>query len=60
MAKETLRDVIARFHNYKDKEQIWECLKIKHPVKYEETALQIFPDMSSETFAKRRVLKPLL
>lgn len=59
MAKE-IRDIIVRFHIYKDKEQIWEHLKAKQPVKYEETALQIFANLSSETLARRRVLKPLL
>lgn len=49
-----------RFHNYKDKEQIWEGLKAKHPEKYEETVLQIFPGLASETLVRRRVLRPLL
>lgn len=46
MAREIPRDVIVRFHNYKDKEQIWEKLRTKYPIKYEETVLQIFPDLS--------------
>lgn len=60
MAGEIQRDVIARFHNYKDKEQIREGLKTNHHVKYEETVLQIFPELASETLARRGVLKPLL
>lgn len=59
IAGEIPRDVIVRFQNYKDKEQIWESLKAKQPAKHEETVLQVFPDLAAETLA-RRILKPLL
>lgn len=48
MSGETPRDVIARFHYYKDKEQIWTKLKTT-PAKYDEPLLQIFPDLAAET-----------
>lgn len=44
----------------KIKEQIWKGLKANHPTKHEETALQVFPDLASETLVRRRVLKALL
>ena len=54
------RDVIARFHNFQDKEQIWQRLKTIRPVTFNETELQIFPDLATETLSRRRLLKPLL
>lgn len=54
------RDVIARFHNYNDKESVKAYMKKNIPVKYGETNLQIFADLAAETLARRRVLKPLL
>lgn len=60
LAAETPRDIIARFHNFQDKEQIWVSLKNKQPIKYEENILQIFPDLAVETLARRRTLKSLL
>lgn len=54
------RDVIARFHNYQDKELVKTCMKKNQPVRYGETNLQIFADLAAETLARRRVLKPLL
>lgn len=60
LAAEISRDIIARFHYFQDKEQIWQSLKNKQPIKYEESILQIFPDLSAETLARRRTLKPLL
>lgn len=30
------------------------------PAKFEETTLQIFPDLAAETLTRRRILKPLL
>lgn len=53
-------EIIARFHYSQDKEQIWQSLKNKQPLKYKESTLQIFPDLSAETLARRRILKPLL
>lgn len=60
LAAEIPRDIIARFHYFQDKEQIWQSLKNKQPIKHEESILQIFPDPSAETLARRRTLKPLL
>lgn len=60
LAGEILRDVIARFHNFQDKEQIWPSLKFKQLVKFEETILQIFPNLAAKTLIRRRTLKPPL
>ena len=57
---EVPRDVIARFHNYQDKELINRYMKANQPPKYRETSLQVFPDLSGETLSRRRTLKPLL
>lgn len=54
------RDVIVRFHNFQDKEKIKSSLRANQQVKYGEENLQIFPDLSAETLARRRTLKPLL
>lgn len=60
IAGDVPRDVIARFHNFQDKEQIRACLKNNQSAKYGETTLQIFPDLAAETLARRRILQPLL
>lgn len=60
MEAEVLRDVIARFHNFYDKEQIRTYMKINQPVKYRETILQLFLDLAAETLGRRKTLKPLL
>lgn len=57
---EVPRDVIARFHNFQDKEKIRIYMKTSQPVKYGKSILQIFPDLAVETLARRRTLKPLL
>ena len=54
------RDVVVRFKNYVDKAEIWRRLRGKPPLRYRETDLQIFSDLSKETLARRRQLKPLL
>ena len=54
------RDVIIRFRLYEDKEIVWKKLRGQPPIVYEGTELQIFSDLSLETLARRRVLKPLL
>lgn len=60
MKEETPRDVIVKFHRYTDKEKIWRNLRERHPLQYEQTTLQVFADLSSETLSRRRQLKPLL
>ena len=54
------RDVIVRFKNYVDKEEIWRSLRGKPPLRYRDIELQVFSDLSKETLARRRHLKPLL
>lgn len=54
------RDVIVRFHNYQDKEEISSNLRKNMQAKYGEISLQIFQDLSAETLNRRRTLKPLL
>lgn len=56
MAGDVPRDVIARFYNFYDKEQIRTYVKTNQPIKYEETTLQIFPDLAAETLAKEEPL----
>ncbi|XP_040181176.1 meiosis-specific nuclear structural protein 1-like [Rana temporaria] len=53
------RDVIVRFRNYVDKAEIWGRLRGKS-LRYRDIELQIFSDLSKETLARRRHLKPLL
>lgn len=54
------RDVIVRFHNYADKEQISANLKKNRQAKYGETNLHIFQDLTAATLNRRRIQKPLL
>lgn len=54
------RDVIVRFHNFADKEQITSNLKRNLQAKYKDTNLQIFQDLAAETLNRRRIQKPLL
>lgn len=54
------RDVIVRFHNFADKEQITSNLKRNLQAKYKDTNLQIFQDLAAETLKRRRIQKPLL
>lgn len=56
--EEIPRDVIVKFHLYEDKTRIWGI--VVSPVKFENTDLQIFSDLSAGTLARRRQLKPLL
>lgn len=60
LAAEIPRDIIARFHYFQDKEQIWVNLTNKQLIKYEKSTLQRFPDLAAKTLARRRILKPLL
>lgn len=57
---EVPRDVIVKFHQFEDKAKIWSKLRGAHPVKYNNQEIQIFSDLSVETLARRRQLKPLL
>lgn len=57
---DTPRDVIVRFHSFRDKEQISMNLRRNPQVKYGETNLHIFQDLAAETLSRRRILKPLL
>lgn len=55
------RDVIARFHNFQDKELVKTYIKkMNQTARYGDTNLQIFADLAAETLARRRLLKPLL
>ena len=57
---ERTRDVIVRFRLYEDKEKVWKKLRGQSPIVFEGIELQIFSDLSAETLARRRALKPLL
>lgn len=54
------RDIIVRFHNFTDKEQITSNLKKNRQAKYGETNLHIFQDLTVATLNRRRIQKPLL
>lgn len=53
------RDVIARFHHYELKEQVSRSTRNSIPMEYMGAKLLIFTDLSPETLARRRALKPL-
>lgn len=54
------RDIIIRFHHYEDKAKVWSNLRKAQPVKFEGVEIQCFADISAETLAWRRQLRPLL
>ena len=54
------RDIIAKFHFYKTKEQIMEAAREKKNLSFQGYEYQIFADISQLTIAKRRAMKPLL
>lgn len=60
MKEEIPRDIIVRFHQYEDKDKIWKSLRGAQPVKYDNSDIQIFADLSARTLARRRKLRPLL
>ena len=59
-SSERTRDVIIRFRLYEDKEIVWKKLRGQPPIVLDGMELQIFSDLSAETLARRRALKPLL
>lgn len=58
--EDTPRDIIVRFHQYEDKNKIWKSLRGVQAVKYNNSDIQIFSDLSARTLARRRHLRPLL
>lgn len=54
------RDVIARFHHYDMKEQVSQSTRNSISMDYMANKLLIFTDLSPETLARRRALKPLI
>lgn len=53
------RDVIVRFHFFEEKSKIIENIQKTAGISNEGTELQVFSDLSAETMARRRLLKPL-
>lgn len=60
LPRETPRDVIVRFYRSKVKAQIWEKLRRRPPLRYKGADLKVFADVSQETLARKRILKPLV
>lgn len=54
------RDIIAKLHYYKTKEQLLIAARGKDTLSFQGCRLQLFADLSPLTVAKRRALKPLL
>lgn len=53
------RDVIKRFYYAEEKSKIMEGIRTAAEISYDGSELQIFSDLSTETLARRRLLKPL-
>lgn len=53
-------DVICRIHSFPLKEDIIRKAHISKKVVFENTQIQLFPDLSGITLQKRRLLQPLL
>lgn len=55
-----LRDIIAKFHYYRTKEQLITAARVKDSLTFQGHTYQIFVDLSPLTVAKRRALKPAM
>lgn len=53
------RDVIARFHYYEMREQVSQAMRKSVSIDFNGFKLSIFTDLSPETLACRRALRPL-
>ena len=60
LPKEKTRDVIARFHKYETRAQIWEKMRSRPELKYDGEDIQIFPDLAKETINRKRILRPMV
>lgn len=60
LPQENPRDIIVRFKNWEDKNQLWQNLRGKSPIEHEGNHIQFFQNLSQETLKRRRTLKPLL
>ena len=58
--KEPPRDVLCRVHFFRIKEAIMRAAWLKGPMEINKDIIQMFPDLSQQTRARRRKLKPLL
>lgn len=56
---DTLRHVIVRLHYAEEKSKIMEGIRMSGGISGDGIKLQIFLDLSAETLARRRLLKPL-
>lgn len=54
------RDVICRVRDFTTKEQIMQAARSKREIKFEESTIQLFPDLAWITLQRRRHLKPLV
>ena len=54
------RDIIAKFHYYRTKEQVLEAAREKSSLTFQGNNFQIFADLSQLTITKWRAMKPLL
>lgn len=57
---DTVRDVIARFSDYGIKQEISRGMRSAAPIEINGAKILIFTDLSQETLARRRALKPLI
>lgn len=54
------RDVICRLQDFTIKEQIMRAARSKHDISFENSAIQLYPDLAWITLQRRRHLKPLI
>lgn len=54
------RDVICRLTDFATKEQIMQAARSKREIKFEDSTIQLFPDLAWITLQRRRHLKPLV
>ncbi|XP_075425492.1 uncharacterized protein LOC142465416 [Ascaphus truei] len=53
------RDIVARFHHYRTKEEVCRLAREDHSLVYDGVKLQIFQDLAPVTLVKRKALAPI-